>query len=147
MRSDAPLPAAPLADPNGVERLDDAIYARSVVGGRKPQAKAQREIYNMTKRAALFLAAVATQSNATWGIDRVDQRALPLSGSFSYSNSGAGVKAYVIDSGITPTHQEVAGRVAGVRDFVGLPGEPWHTGGVDCNGHGTHVSGTVLGAG
>jgi subtilisin family serine protease len=93
-----------------------------------------------------LMKAVATQSNATWGIDRVDQRTLPLSGSFSYSSSGAGVKAYVIDSGIRPTHQEFAGRVAGVRDFVGVAGEPWHTDGVDCDGHGTHVSGTVLGA-
>ena len=89
--------------------------------------------------------AVATQTNATWGIDRIDQRGLPLSRSFSYLSSGAGVRAYVIDSGITPAHQEFARRVVDVRDFVGLPGEPWHTGGVDCNGHGTHVSGTVLG--
>ena len=83
----------------------------------------------------------ATQTGATWGIDRTDQRALPLSGSFVYPDSGgAGVKAYVIDTGVRATHSEFAGRVAAgytaVIDGFGTD---------DCNGHGTHVAGTIGG--
>jgi len=84
----------------------------------------------------------ATQNGATWGIDRADQRTLPLSGSFTYPDSGgAGVKAYVIDTGIRATHSEFAGRVApgytAVIDGFGTD---------DCNGHGTHVAGTIGGS-
>jgi subtilisin family serine protease len=87
------------------------------------------------------MTASTTQAGATWGIDRIDQRSLPLSGTFTYSNDGAGVKAYVIDTGINSSHAEFGGRVLGGRDTVdgSLPAE-------DCNGHGTHVAGTVGGA-
>ena len=93
--------------------------------------------------------ASATQAGATWGLDRIDQRGLPLSTTFSYTNTGADynpsgddVKTYIIDTGLRSTHTEFAGRVAGMYDFV----EPaYNTGGEDCNGHGTHVGGTVAG--
>jgi subtilisin family serine protease len=82
----------------------------------------------------------ATQSNATWGLDRIDQRALPLSGTFSYTNTGNGVKAYIIDTGIRKSHAEFGGRVLDGKDSIdnALPAD-------DCNGHGTHVAGTVGG--
>jgi len=81
-----------------------------------------------------------TQTNATWGIDRIDQRSLPLSGTFTYTNTGAGVKAYIIDTGIRTSHTEFGGRAIDGRDTVdgSLPA-------ADCNGHGTHVAGTVGG--
>jgi hypothetical protein len=83
---------------------------------------------------------VTTQFNPPTGLDRIDQRNLPLSGSYNYNNTGTGVNAYVIDTGILPTHQEFGGRAAIAADFVG-DGQN----GNDCNGHGTHVAGTIGG--
>jgi subtilisin family serine protease len=80
-----------------------------------------------------------TQTGATWGIDRIDQRTLPLSGSYTYQRTGAGVTAYVIDSGIRTSHQEFGGRASLGIDLV-------NDGQQDCNGHGTHVAGTIGGA-
>jgi subtilisin family serine protease len=80
----------------------------------------------------------ATQSNATWGLDRTDQRALPLSGTFTYSNTGSGVNAYIIDTGLLYTHSDFGSRASFGYDAFGGNGS-------DCNGHGTHVGGTVGG--
>jgi subtilisin family serine protease len=81
-----------------------------------------------------------TQSPATWGLDRIDQRSLPLSNSYTYNTTGAGVTAYVIDSGILTTHNEFGTRASVGADFIndGRNGQ-------DCNGHGTHVAGTIGG--
>ncbi len=84
--------------------------------------------------------ATATQSNATWGLDRIDQRALPLSGTFTYTPTGAGVNVYVIDTGIRLTHGDFGGRAVSGYDAVDGGSAD------DCNGHGTHVAGTVGGA-
>lgn len=81
----------------------------------------------------------ATQSPATWGIDRIDQRSLPLSNSFTYTATGAGVTAYIVDTGITYGHNEFGGRASFGYDAFGGNG-------ADCNGHGTHVAGTVGGS-
>lgn len=81
------------------------------------------------------------QSGATWGLDRIDQRALPLNGTYSYTGTGAGVKAYIIDTGIRTSHNEFGGRASAGFDAVTAGG-----GAVDCNGHGTHVAGTVGGS-
>ncbi|MET3203656.1 S8 family serine peptidase [Arthrobacter sp. UYEF13] len=82
----------------------------------------------------------ATQQPAPWGLDRVDQRALPLSGSYSWTSAGAGVSAYVVDTGVLAAHTEFAGRVA-----TGWTAVADGRGTGDCNGHGTHVAGTVAG--
>lgn len=78
---------------------------------------------------------------AGWGADRIDQRALPLDDTFTTAATGKGVKAYVVDTGIDPAHSEFGGRVVSGYDAVG-DGRA----GMDCNGHGTHVAGTVGGA-
>lgn len=81
----------------------------------------------------------ATQSGATWGIDRTDQRSLPLSGTYSYNNTGSGVYVYVIDTGILSSHTQFGGRARNVWNGVGGTNE-------DCHGHGTHVAGTIGGS-
>jgi subtilisin family serine protease len=82
-----------------------------------------------------------TETNATWGIDRIDQHNLPLSGTYTFTNTGAGVKAYIIDTGIRFDHSEFGGRATTGFDAVTSGGNA-----ADCNGHGTHVSGTVGGS-
>lgn len=81
-----------------------------------------------------------TQTNATWGLDRSDQAALPLSTTYTYNSTGAGVRAYVVDTGVLSSHSEFTGRMtsgySAIADGRGT---------TDCNGHGTHVAGTVAG--
>jgi subtilisin family serine protease len=80
-----------------------------------------------------------TQSNPPWGLDRIDQRNRPLSATYTYNWTGSGVRAYVIDTGIRTTHTQFGGRASNVFDAFGGNG-------ADCNGHGTHVSGTIGGS-
>jgi subtilisin family serine protease len=73
-----------------------------------------------------------------WGLDRIDQTALPLSRTYTYTRNGAGVTAYIIDTGLQANHPDFGGRAANVYDALGGSGN-------DCNGHGTHVAGTIGG--
>ena len=77
---------------------------------------------------------------SSWGIDRLNQRGLPLDNTYSYQYNGQGVTAYVIDTGINATHSEFTGRVS-----VGNSQINDGRGTTDCNGHGTHVAGTIGG--
>ena len=82
-----------------------------------------------------------TQTNPSWGLDRIDHRAGVLDQLYTYNTTGAGVNVYVIDTGIRITHQDFGGRAQVGHDSVG-DGQN----GIDCHGHGTHVSGTIGGA-
>ena len=81
------------------------------------------------------------QSNPpSWGLDRIDQRALPLNQTYNYQNNGAGVRVYIIDTGIRFDHQEFNNRASSGWDFVDNDANAY-----DCDGHGTHVAGTIGG--
>ena len=82
----------------------------------------------------------AAQNSATWGLDRIDQVDRPLSSQYLYQYQGNGIYAFVLDTGILANHQDFGGRVHPGTSFIndGL-------GSSDCNGHGTHVAGTVGG--
>ncbi|CRK58684.1 Alkaline serine exoprotease A precursor [Alloactinosynnema sp. L-07] len=84
--------------------------------------------------------ALGEQLNPPWGLDRIDQRTLPLDSRYRYNTTSPNVHAYVIDTGVKATHQDFGGRVSGGYDFVDNDTDP-----TDGNGHGTFVAGIVGG--
>ncbi|MDG9701567.1 S8 family peptidase [Streptomyces sp. DH37] len=85
--------------------------------------------------------AVDTQTNPpSWGLDRVDQRDLPLDRSYTYATTASDVNAYIVDSGIRMSHRDFGNRAVSGYDFVDNDSNA-----SDCQGHGTHVAGTVGG--
>lgn len=113
-------------------------YAATIAEGNLGALLADSRVASVERDAEVTTS--VTQSGATWGLDRSDQRTLPLSTTFAYSNTGAGVKAYIVDTGIRASHSEFGNRVVqGVDTVDGGSAD-------DCNGHGTHVAGTVGGA-
>ena len=85
--------------------------------------------------------ALTTQTSPVWGLDRIDQVSLPLDSKYNYASNGNGVKVYVVDTGIRLSHSQFGGRAMTGKDFVTPGGTA-----ADCNGHGTHVAGTIGGS-
>jgi len=112
-------------------------YAGSFSEGQLGALLADGRVASVERDAEMT--ASTTQGGATWGIDRIDQLALPLSGSFTYTNTGTAVKAYIVDTGIRFSHSEFGGRA--INGFDSVDGGTAD----DCHGHGTHVAGTVGG--
>ncbi|HEY3012623.1 MAG TPA: S8 family serine peptidase [Gemmatimonadales bacterium] len=136
------------ANPSAVARdygvQPDFVYTHALNGFAGPVSDAARQGLLRDSRVSRvepdgIATVVSTETNATWGLDRVDQRALPLSTTYSYTSTGAGVTAYIIDTGIRFAHTEFGGRATSGFDAVDGGSAD------DCHGHGTHVSGTVGG--
>ncbi|HSH02368.1 MAG TPA: S8 family peptidase [Anaerolineae bacterium] len=126
-----------------VRRMGGSIvhnYNHAITGFSARMSANAVEALRKNPNVAYIEADQTVQVNVTWGLDRVDQRNLPLDNSYSPSNNGSGVDAYIIDTGVRSTHNEFGNRVVGgytaINDGRGYE---------DCNGHGTHVAGTVGG--
>ncbi|MET9606393.1 S8 family peptidase [Streptomyces sp. NPDC006512] len=123
---------------NGFAASLDAKQLKAVRGAYGVESVA--EDASVTGPPAPAKGAQTKAPSNSWGLDRIDQRFLPLDNNFSANRSGQGVTAYILDSGIDFQHPEFAGRVRAGFDAIGDGRN-----GADCNGHGTHVAGTVGG--
>ena len=120
------------------------IYQHALNGFAVEMTEAEAEALSQDFRVAYVeedgvVTADATQSNPPWGLDRIDQRNRPLNAIYTFNFTGAGVRAYVIDTGIRTSHTQFGGRASNVFDAFGGSG-------ADCHGHGTHVAGTIGGS-
>jgi subtilisin family serine protease len=126
-------------------RVPDQVFAHAINGFAATMTEHEALALSEDPRVAFveedqIMEAVITQTNPPWGLDRIGQRALPLNQTYSYTTTGAGVHAYIIDTGIRGTHTQFTGRMGNGATFIN-DGQGTN----DCNGHGTHVAGTVGG--
>jgi subtilisin family serine protease len=113
-------------------------YAAPMTAGQAAAVAADPQVASVEPDGVVF--ASVTQQNPPWGVDRIDQAALPLSATYTYNATGASVRAYVIDTGIRFGHVDFGGRA--VSGFDAIDGGTAD----DCHGHGTHVSSTLGGS-
>ncbi len=123
----------------------EQIYSSAIKGFSAEMSPKQARAMSRDPRVKMveedsMVSISASQSNPTWGIDRIDQRQLPLNNTYNYSPASSNVNVYVIDTGIRASHVEFGGRATADFDAI-IDGQN----GNDCNGHGTHVAGTIGG--
>ncbi len=110
-------------------------FAASLTDGQLNALRRMAEV-EYVEEDGIVTADYVQYNPPSWGLDRIDQRSLPLTGSYFYNTMASYVYAYILDTGIHSSHPEFGGRAANVYDAFGGNG-------ADCNGHGTHVAGTV----
>jgi len=135
--------AREMASARGGEVLSSYEHALKGFAVRMPEARVRELLADPRVKYIEengYVQAIGTQTGATWGIDRTDQRDLPLNSTYNYNVDGTGVHAYIIDTGVRLTHSEFTGRIGTAYDAVTTGGNA-----NDCQGHGTHVAGTVAG--
>ncbi|MGW7031706.1 S8 family serine peptidase [Streptomyces xanthophaeus] len=143
--------AAKLAQKLGLK--PSFVYSKAMNGFAVPMTKLQLGIVRVSLGVKSVEEDASVQSvptksssgamrapSSSWGLDRIDQRNLPLDNNFTTQGNGAGVTAYILDTGIEYGHDEFGGRATFGFDAIGDGRN-----GADCNGHGTHVAGTVAG--
>ncbi|MEH1711057.1 S8 family peptidase [Acinetobacter pittii] len=118
-----------------------AIYLPDVAGTAFVEAMKKNPKVVSIENDTIMKIDATTQSNPDWGLDRIDQKNLPLDSAYSYLQTGSGTTAYIVDTGILSTHQQFSGRV-----LSGYTAISDGNGTSDCHGHGTHVAGTVGGS-
>lgn len=133
-----------LASKHGAQARRVFKYALKGFAAEMTEAEAQAlsndpRVKYVEEDAKIYLS--STQTNPTWGLDRIDQQDRELNKSYRYGPSGEGVHVYVVDSGIRVSHEQFEGRATAIKetDFTG------ENNNVDCDGHGTHVAGTIGG--
>jgi subtilisin family serine protease len=151
LKKDAGFKASSTAGKNLVKRYGGSVkatfgsalngYTTTLSAAEAKRLAADPAVASVEQDQRVSIADV-TQSNAPWGLDRIDQTSLPLSGTYTYPDSaGSGVTAYVIDTGVRITHQQISGRASYGYDAV-----DGDTTASDGNGHGTHVATTIAGS-
>jgi aqualysin 1 len=132
-----------LGDSSRVERTYSVIpgFAATLTPSALDALRRDPDVAYVEQNAAVHLDTVHDVGGGPDGLDRIDQRQLPLDGQYNdFDRNGSGVDAYIVDTGIRATHSEFTGRVGNGADFVDNDSNP-----DDCNGHGTHVASTVGG--
>ncbi|WP_231336067.1 S8 family peptidase [Actinomadura graeca] len=122
----------------GVQRFDGVLngFAARLTGGQLDKLRRDRRVAAIEQDQVVKVA-TTQRAPLPWGLDRIDQRGRKLSKTYSYSATGTGVTAYVIDTGLSVGHKEFGGRAAIAWKASEYPD------GNDCNGHGTHVAGII----